>query len=205
MLDHIVYAVPDVPAAVENLAQRLGVRPAMGGKHSGIGTHNALLSLRETSYLEIIGPDPDQPPPPLPRPFDLDSTPEPRLRTWMAKATNLEQQVENARRLGYDAGTITPMSRTLPDGSRIEWSLAIPPQPLGDWLVPILIEWRTDRHPAKTSPQGCTLVELYGEHPRPETIRPILNALGVTLDIRQAATPGLVAILATPKGRVILR
>lgn len=97
------------------------------------------------------------------------------------------------------------MSRNLPDGTRIEWRLAIPPQPLGDWLVPILIEWRTDRHPAKTSPKGCTLVELYGEHPRPEAVQPILEALGVTLDIRHASAPALVAILDTLKGRVTLR
>jgi hypothetical protein len=205
MLDHIVYAVPDVSQAVENLAQRFGVRPAMGGKHQGLGTHNALLSLSDTAYLEIIGPDPEQPPPPMPRPFDLDSSKEPRLLTWLAKATNLEQQIENARRLGYDVGAITPMSRTLPDGERIEWRLAIPPQPLGDWLVPVLIDWRTDRHPAKTSPKGCTLVELHGEHPRPETVRPILDALGVTLDLRQASAPALIAVVDTPKGRVTLR
>ena len=205
MLDHIVYVAPDVYAALEDFTQRFGVRPALGGKHIGLGTHNALLSLSEASYLEIIGPDPEQPPPSTPRPFDLDTNAGPRLATWLAKATNIERQVENAHRLGYNAGIITPMSRTLPDGTRLEWRLAIPPQPLGDWLVPILIDWRTDRHPAKTSPKGCTLVELYGEHPNPETIRPILDALGVSLDVRQALTPALVAILDTPKGRIQLR
>jgi hypothetical protein len=83
--------------------------------------------------------------------------------------------------------------------------LAIPPQPLGDGLVPVLIEWHTDQHPAQTSAHGCTLVELYGEHPRPETVRPILEAIGETLDIRQGAAPALIATLATPKGRVVLR
>lgn len=205
MLDHIVYVVPDVHAAVEDLAQRFGVRPALGGKHLGVGTHNALLSLSDTAYLEIIGPDPDQPRPATPRPFDLDVNAGPRLVTWLAKATNIERQIENARRLGYNAGVVTPMSRNLPDGTRIEWRLAIPPQPLGDWLVPILIEWRTDRHPAKTSPKGCALVELHGEHPQPETILSMLDALGVTLDIRHAATPALVATLDTPKGRLELR
>ncbi|MGE0684223.1 MAG: VOC family protein [Candidatus Binatia bacterium] len=205
MLDHIVYTVPDVPAAIEDLAQRFGVRPALGGKHPGVGTHNALLSLSDTTYLEIIGPDPDQPPPAMSRPFDLDSNTGPRFVTWLAKATNIEQQIENARRLGYNVGAVTPMSRNLPDGTRIEWRLAIPPQPLGDWLVPILIEWRTDRHPAKTSPKGCTLVEFHGEHPQPDTIRPMLDAFGVILDIRQATAPALVAILDTPRGRLELR
>jgi len=205
MLDHIVYAVPDVAKAVADLEQRLGVRAASGGKHFGIGTHNALLSLSDSAYLEIIGPDPDQPPPTMPRPFGIDTLTPPRLFTWLAKANHLEKQLERARALGYNLGTITPMSRDLPDGTRIEWRLAIPPQPLGDWLVPTLIEWHTDRHPAKTSPRGCTLVELYGEHPRPETVRPILDAIEVSLDLRQGPVPSLTAILDTPKGRVTLR
>jgi hypothetical protein len=205
MLDHIVYAVPDVAKAVADLEQRLGVRATPGGKHTGIGTHNALLSLSEDSYLEIIGPDPDQPPPAMPRPFGIDTLTAPRLVTWLAKARDLDKQIEQARTRGYDLGTPTPMSRNLPDGTRIEWRLAIPPQPLGDGLVPVLIEWHTDQHPAKTSARGCKLVELYGEHPRPETIRPILEAMGETLDIRQGPAPALTATLDTPKGRVVLR
>ena len=205
MLDHIVYAVPDVAKAVADLEQRLGVRAAFGGKHPGIGTHNALLSLSDDSYMEIIGPDPDQPPPAMPRPFGIDMLKAPRLVTWLAKARNFEEQLGRVRALGYNPGTLTPMSRDLPDGTRIEWRLAIPPQPIGDGLVPVLIEWHTDRHPAKTSPRGCTLVELYGEHPRPETVRSILDAMGVSLDLRQGPVPTLTAILDTPKGRVTLR
>jgi hypothetical protein len=205
MLDHLVYAVPDLARAVADLEQRLGVRATMGGKHTGLGTHNALLSLSEDTYLEIIGPDPDQPPPATVRPFGIDALTAPRLVTWLAKARNLDQQVANARAAGYNVGTVTPMSRDLPDGTRIEWRLAIPPQPLGDWLVPALIEWHTDRHPAKTSAHGCALVELYGEHPRPETVRPILEVISETLDIRQGPAPALIAALDTPKGRVVLR
>jgi hypothetical protein len=69
----------------------------------------------------------------------------------------------------------------------------------------VLIEWHTDRHPAKTSAPGCTLVELYGEHPRPETVRTILKVISETLEIRQGLAPALIATLDTPKGRVVLR
>src|SRR5262245_16509530 len=105
MLDHIVYAVPDLMKAVVDLEQRLGVRATPGGKHTGRGTHNALLSLSENSYLEIIGPDPDQPSPTMPRPFGIDTLTGPRLLTWLAKATNLDEQLKKARSLGYDMGT----------------------------------------------------------------------------------------------------
>jgi len=205
MLDHIVYAVPDLAQAVADLERRLGVRATPGGKHTGLGTHNALLSLREDAYLEIIGPDPEQPSPAGPRPFGIDTLSAPRLVTWLAKATDLDKQLERGHAQGYDFGTAIPMHRDLPDGTRIEWRLAIPPQPLGDGLVPVLIEWHTSLHPAKTSARGCTLVELYGEHPRPDAIRPLLAALGVELDVRQGTAPALIATLDTPKGRVVLR
>jgi len=205
MLDHIVYAVPDLARAVTDLEQRLGVRATPGGKHTGLGTHNALLSLSDESYIEVIGPDPEQQLPTVPRPFGIDALTGPRLVTWLAKATDLDQQVEQARARGYALGRITPMHRDLPDGTRIAWRLAIPAQPLGDGLVPGLIEWHTALHPAKNSARGCTLVELHGEHPQPETVRPILAAMGLVLDIRPGAVPALVATLDTPKGRTVLR
>lgn len=37
-LDHLVYAAPDLAAAVEDVARLTGVRPVPGGSHVGKGT-----------------------------------------------------------------------------------------------------------------------------------------------------------------------
>src|SRR5439155_24158845 len=58
VLDHLVYATGEVAATVADLEGKLGVRATPGGRHAGLGTHNALLDLGQHSYLEIIGPDP---------------------------------------------------------------------------------------------------------------------------------------------------
>ena len=44
LIDHLVYAVPDLQAAVADVTERFGVRAQSGGRHIGLGTHNALLA-----------------------------------------------------------------------------------------------------------------------------------------------------------------
>jgi hypothetical protein len=202
-VDHIVYATRDVPAAVEDLAARLGVRAAPGGRHVGMGTYNHLLSLGDGPYLEIIGPDPDQPAPSQPRPFGVDEIDAPRLAGFAVKCGEIAATVARARAAGYDPGDEQPLSRATPDGGLLEWKLTLGPG--FDGLVPFLIDWMATPHPSKTSPGGVTLVGLRGEHPDVAGVRRAHAALGVELEVTEAAAPALIATLDTPRGRVELR
>ncbi len=204
MLDHLVYGAPELTQAVEDIEMRLGVRAERGGKHAGGLTHNALLSLGEGSYLEIIAPVPGVEIAAATLPFGLDTLTSPRLVAWAVRVDDLEGTVEGARGKGYDPGEIAAGGRDLPDGTRLSWKLAVRPQPAGDGIVPFLIQWTSQPHPSQTAPSGCRFVSLRGEHPAPDGVRAMLRALAVDLPVEEGPAPRLVATLDTPEGRVEL-
>ncbi|HVO23701.1 MAG TPA: VOC family protein, partial [Candidatus Margulisiibacteriota bacterium] len=74
-----------------------------------------------------------------------------------------------------------------------------------DGLVPFLIDWGTTPHPAGGAAAGCTLLDLRAEHPEPQTIRPLLQAIKAELVVSAGPVPALIATLATPAGRLELR
>jgi hypothetical protein len=201
-LDHLVFAAPDLESGIQAVEALVGVRAAFGGKHDGLGTHNALLSLGEDAYLEIIAPDPEQPEPSRPLPFGLPGLTKPRLATWAARADEIEDVVVRARQGGYDPGAVIAMTRDRPDGVRLSWRLALRTEPSGDGLVPFLIDWDPGPHPAETSPAGCGFVSLRGEHPDPRSITAMLDALGADLPVMRSPAPRLIATIRGQRGTV---
>jgi hypothetical protein len=201
MLDHLVYAAPDLDHAVSEVERRVGVRPALGGKHAGGLTHNALLSLGAGSYLELIAPvqGADLT---TPLPFGLATVSEPRLVAWATAVDDIESRVDDAKKDGYDPGPIIDGGRELPDGSSLTWRLAVRPQPAADGLAPFLIQWLSEPHPSSTSPAGCRFVALRAEHPDPASVEVILNALDVKLEVSRGEQARLIATLDTPNGRI---
>ena len=208
MIDHLVYATPDLATTVARLTERFGVAPTPGGAHPGRGTRNELVGLGNGAYLEIIGPDPEQPPPTLPRPFGIDALSEPALVPWCARPTvPLEAVVEAASAIGYELGPIVAMSRRRPDGVLLDWRLSVPaPEESEGGVLPFVIDWGAATHPSASLPTGVDLVELRLEHPEPERIAGVLAALGETgaAVILPGAQPRLSATLQTASGLIAL-
>jgi len=210
--------------AMDEFEKQLGVAPLFGGRHEGLGTHNAILPLTGETYLELIASDPDGPVPSQPRPFGLDTLCDPRLVGWAVRSRAIETDVERARERGFDPGIVFAMTRREPDGEALEWKLSLRREPFGDGLVPFVIDWGKSRHPAaaagiapddrnhdRTRPrtktevtQHCELWAFYGMHPDPAPIRAALDAMGVALDIRAATIAGLTARLRGPAGSLEL-
>ncbi|MEV4320392.1 VOC family protein [Actinocrispum sp. NPDC049592] len=195
MIDHLVYATPDL-----GIVDRLGIAVGPGGQHLGLGTRNFLAGLGGGAYLEVIGPDPDQPEPAQPRPFGIDGLTEPRLVGWAAGVSGIVDVVARAQAQGYDPGPVMSMSRQRPDGVLLEWQLTPP----ATGLLPFLIDWGTSPHPSKDAVQGATLVSFRGFHPSPDEVHKGLSALGEELAVA-AGELALEAVIQTSGGEVVLR
>ena len=199
LIDHIIYAAPDLATAMADLEARLGIRAQAGGKHVGLGTHNALLALGPRTYLEIIAPDPDQPAPPV-RPFGIEGITCGKLVGWALACDDIDQAVAEARSHGYDPGEVVDGHRVDPSGTVLRWRATH-----ADDLIPFFICWGGTEHPARSAPRGLILNSLQIEHPDPPSFGPLLMAFDANVEVRQGQAPALVAYLSGPNGSKVLR
>ncbi len=202
-LDHLVYAVPDLDEAIARFEKELGVRAWFGGRHEGFGSHNAILPLGDKSYVELIALDPDNPDPPQPPPFGLSELEGARLVTWAVRSGDIAADTARSKERGYDTGITFPASRTTPEGERLEWKLTLRPEPVGDGLVPFVIDWEATPHPSRPEQDDiarCMLTAFSGVHPDPDSIQEVLSALGTELNVEQGDAPALCATLEGPAG-----
>jgi hypothetical protein len=119
LLDHILLGCNDLDRGVAFVEEQTGVRAALGGVHPGAGTRNALLSLGQNRYLEIIAPDPAQPASADSR--GLRNLKEPVLVGWAAHPGDIEAFAIQLKGQGFAAIGPTPGSRKRPDGRILHW------------------------------------------------------------------------------------
>jgi hypothetical protein len=205
LVDHLVYATPDLDLGIDRIEQLLGVRATPGGQHLGAGTRNALIALGPGTYLEIVGPDREQPEPEQPRWFRIDEIDAPQLVTWAAKADAIERASNEARQLGIRLGNIVAGSRRRGDGVPLAWRYTNPRTIIADGVIPFLIDWGATPHPSQSAARGAALTHLRAEHPQSEAIQDIARKLGLGLKIDRGSRPALFATIASLGGDVELR
>ena len=203
LIDHLIYAHPDLDTAVAAIHRHFGVEASRGGKHPGRGTHNMLLALGPRTYLELIAPDPSQPAPATPRPYGVEGITRGGLVGWAIAVEDIEAARTYASSHGFDPGRVIDGHREDATGSLLHWRVTANAQVAG--VIPFLINWGDTPHPAVDAPVGLTLRSLSVEHPRPTEIRTALASMGADVEVRRAPRPALVARIAGPHGDRELR
>lgn len=194
--DHALLAVPDLEQSVRAFEQRSGLASSPGGRHPGVGTANAIVSLGSRQYLELIAI--------VDEAEALRSQRSRRVRdavergatfaTWALRTEDLEGL---RLQLGV-AGDIMPGSRERPDGTRLEWrSLELDPG------LPFLISWGGEAHPGSAGDGRVLRVVLEDAADGPLRAFLARVALDVDCELCDGAAPRLVSLDIDAGGRTL--
>jgi hypothetical protein len=195
-IDHILLGTADLDRGSAEFERLTGVKPVFGGKHP-FGTQNALVSLGDGTYLELIAPQPGSS-------VDLDMADLTKLDHltpigWAVSASDIMALKKIVPVTDPKAG-----SRTTPAGAMLRWQTANPATAIQG--APFFIAWAPGTpHPSTTSPRGCSLVNFDVQTPDADALRPIVSALALNpsprVTVAKTATHSLA--LDCPKGRVV--
>ena len=208
VLDHILLGCNDLEQGIAFVEERTGVKAAMGGVHPGRGTQNALLSLGERHYLEIIAPDPKQagtigPQSSVER-LGLRELKVARLVTWAAHPGSAAALAEKLKKAGIGADGPTPGARKRPDGRMLQWQTVNLADDAGG-LLPFFIEWGAESvHPSVDAPKGCSIEKFWVESAEAEKLAKRFELIGVNVDVKRGEKAQLRARIKGPKGEVEL-
>jgi hypothetical protein len=201
-IDHITVTCPSLSEGSDWVFNEIGIRPDRGGEHPKMGTHNLLLRLGETQFLEVIAVNPLMEKPNRARWFGLDDvtvSSKSALTCWVARTDDIEKSLKcSSERLGE----VEAISRGM-----YEWLISIPSdgRPVLDGAAPTLIQWKC-HHPATNLVEhGCHLLNLEIQHPHADRLSTLLASIEIeenadTLIISKAETPRIVARISTPNG-----
>ncbi len=181
ILDHLTVIAPTLAEGVAHVRGCLDLDVPFGQRHGYMGTHNHLLQLGGTTYLEIVALDPDGVHPGRARWFGLDDKKQlrrdwdagRRLRGWVARADRIDD-VLNGREAIFGRRVGLPMDApafdfAIPDDGSLPWGGA----------APSIIDRRGKaRSMATIADLGARLRGFSLEHPEAQAIAVLLLELG---------------------------
>ena len=202
LLDHIILGCNDLDRGIDAVEEATGVRPAIGGVHPGRGTRNALLSLGDRHYLEIIAPDPAQ--------SEIVHFPQirhmtdPRLIGWAVHPPDIAAVAKQLRDNKVEFKGPDDGSRKRPDGRILTWK-TINLADDRNGLLPFFIEWSADSvHPSQDAPARCKLEYFEILSADPDELSSTLKRIGLELPVQRSDKARLHALISGPKGDIKL-
>jgi len=201
-IDHVIVAINDLDRGIAKFEELTGVKPVVGGEHPGRGTHNALVSVGDHTYLELIAPRKNLDPEERKLSENLLAYEDLTPIGWAVTTSDPERSKEIVSGLGFPVGPIRDGSRVKPDGTKLEWrTFAIRE---GFTIVPFFINWgASSPHPSGTSPKGAELTGFSIWSPEPDKLSSLVKKLGLDVSVEKG-DERIRLELNSPKGKVVL-
>jgi catechol 2,3-dioxygenase-like lactoylglutathione lyase family enzyme len=184
-LDHIMLGAPDLDRAITAFKAATGVTPVKGGRHPGRGTQNALVSLGDGTYLEIIAPT---------RETSSDELASSLAKLngltpvgWALHVSDAASAHEALAKAGVTLTPLQPGTRITPAGEKLAWTGF---DVEGFETAPFFLQWDpATRHPSTTSPGGCTVESFSVADPAGAELLRALRSIGADTAVGVSQKP----------------
>jgi hypothetical protein len=200
-IDHILLGIDDLDRGVKAFEESTGVKPVYGGKHPG-GTHNALVSLGDGTYVEIIAIQKGVAPP-----DDFAGLEQLRTLTPVGWAVSSKDSAQLRSRLEAARMAVTEPaagSRTTPAGKTLSWQTFGLKDNFAE--APFFIVWSAQTaHPSTTSPGGCKLQQWRIASPHQKNLEQLRRTLDLHVDVADAKATSMQLSVSCPKGTVTFK
>ena len=197
-IDHIILGIDDLDRGVMAFEAATGVKPVYGGKHPG-GTHNALVSLGEGLYLEILAVQEG-----VTVQGNFAGLKSMKTLTPIGWAVSSNDSAQLRKRLsaaGIAVSEPVDGSRITPTGSSLSWQSFLLKENSAE--VPFFIVWSEQTaHPSTTSPGGCKLQQWSVASPRVKDLEQLRQALDLRVEVAEAKAASMRLSLTCPKAAV---
>ena len=212
--DHAVIAARDLDSAIEQF-RYLGFDAQPGGRHTGRGTHNALVRFG-LDYFELLSvyDQAEARANSLNERTILDALDgrDAALVGFALATTSIEQEAQRFKGTGNELPRPVSMQRTRPDGQRLTWRTLAPGGPSWNRPWPFLIQWDTPDEQRLhvdqpgTHPNGATAWVRIAIATRDleSTLAVYQNQLGLELISRDVYQGASRATLSLGKGTIEL-
>lgn len=201
-IDHVILAINNLDSGIIEIKRLTGIEPVYGGKHPDSYTQNALLSVGDNMYIEILAPR-----------NDLDSIPVffKNLNHltpvgWAMFSNDIEKTKNSIESIGFKLGDIIPGSRITAKGEKLEWKTGVITETNQETLFPFFISWNPNSiHPSQNAPLGCTLKRLVLKSSKLDNLEKLLEGLNVSnhkIKVEPGNADQIDLVLETSKGEV---
>lgn len=181
-LDHLTVIAPTLAEGVAHVRACLDLDVPFGQRHVYMGTHNHLLQLGDTTYLEIVALDPAGESPGRRRWFGLDDQAKVRadweegrrLRGWVARTDAIGDVIAGRESVFGEKVSLPPVDSAFDFAIPRDGSLPL------DGAAPSLIDRRgKPRSMATIADFGARLMSFTLEHPEPDAIAALYRELAI--------------------------
>jgi Glyoxalase-like domain len=200
VIDHIVLAAPNLEEAMEQFEKMTGIGAVVAGSINGLGIKCSRISFNDSSYIEIIAPDPKSSGP-IGQLLKSKGITELTPFHFAIRTSKVETLKDEVKKFGYVPDHIT-MFGGHKDGTPMKWEmLYLYGHDMGG-ICPFFINWSNSDHPCVKLPVVGKLKKFTIRAPEDDPVHKLLEHIDIKGFNVETGKPKLSFQFSSPEGTI---